>query len=305
MSVSTLVQVDNDRTVSVWTRLGDYIELTKPRILIMVLVTLSLTGVIATWGQPNLRLLLHTLIGTTFVAGSASIFNQWIERRLDAKMRRTENRPLPTGRLSSWESWSIGVGGVLFGLGYLLNTAGRASAFWAAATWLLYVVVYTPLKTRTWLNTLVGAIPGALPVLVGWTGVGAELDLRAMCLFMLVFLWQFPHFMAIAWLYRHQYTQANMQMLTVVDPSGCRAGRQAVAAAGSVWIVSLAPAALVPSVSIAYLFFSCCLGAGQLACAWRFACQRDDFQARRLLRASLVYLPLQFILVTLLNLSVI
>ena len=142
-------------------RFADYVELMKPRILSMVLVTIALSAVIATWGQPDLVRLLHTLLGTTLVAASASIFNQWLERGSDARMRRTENRPLPTGRLGQVETLTMGLSSVLIGLAYLLNLAGPAAAYWAAATWLLYVGVYTPLKTRTWLNTLVGAIPGA------------------------------------------------------------------------------------------------------------------------------------------------
>jgi protoheme IX farnesyltransferase len=247
--------------------------------------------------------LMHTLIGTTLVAGSASIFNQWLERAADRRMRRTQNRPLPTGRLGHAETIGIGLVSVLVGLAYLLNTTGRPATFWAACTWLLYVGVYTPLKRRTWCNTVVGAVPGALPVLIGWTGTGAELTLWAVCLFLLVFLWQFPHFMAIAWLYRHQYALAEMRMLTVVDPTGHRAGVQAVAAASSVWIVSLVPAALAISGSPIYVLGSTLLGLGQLVYAARFFRCRDDQTARALLRASLVYLPTQFVLVTLLNLA--
>jgi protoheme IX farnesyltransferase len=285
--------------------MGDYVELTKPRILSMVLVTIALSSIIATWGRPDLARLAHTLIGTTLVAGSASLFNQWLERAADARMRRTANRPLPSGRLGSREAFAIGLTSVLLGLGYLLNLASPAATCWAAATWLLYVGVYTPLKQRTWLNTMVGAVPGALPVLIGWTGVGAELDTRGICLFMLVFLWQFPHFMAIAWLYRQQYHAANMQMLTVVDPTGRRAGIQAVVAAVSVLIVSLVPAALAPSFSPFYLIGSTLIGACHLHCAIQFNRQRTDFRARRLLRASLIYLPLQMLLITMLSLTVI
>ena len=162
-------------------------------------------------------------------------------------MRRCVALKTDRCRPSGWGTsrhWSLGLVSVLIGLAYLLNLSGAAAAYWAAATWLLYVGVYTPLKTRTWLNTVVGAVPGALPVLIGWTGVGAEVNTRCICLFLLVFLWQFPHFMAIAWLYRQQYGAAGMQMLTVVDPTGRRAGVQAVVAAFSVLMVSLVPAAL-------------------------------------------------------------
>lgn len=271
----------------------------------MVLVTITLTGVMASWGHPDWSRLVHTLVGVTLVAGSASVFNQWLERNADASMRRTANRPLPAGRLGQFEVLSFGTLSVLLGLAYLLNTVGRQAMLWSAATWLLYVGVYTPLKRRTWLNTLVGAVPGALPVLVGWTGAGSELDLRALCLFALVFLWQFPHFMAIAWLYRQQYSAAGMQMLTVVDPSGQRAGIQAVVAAFSVLIVSLVPPALVMSASPTYLVCSTTIGLCQIFYAIQFLQVRSDSHARSLLRASLVYLPLQFVLMTLLNLAMI
>ena len=142
-------------------------------------------------------------------------------------------------------------------------------------------------------------------MLIGWTGVGAEVNTRCVCLFLLVFLWQFPHFMAIAWLYRHQYQAAGMQMLTVVDATGRRAGVQAVVAAFSVLLVSLVPAALALSLSPLYVIATLILGIAQLNCAVRFLKERTDFRARRLLRASLLYLPLQLILVTLLNLALI
>lgn len=301
---STVVQLEsNSRTTGWASRISDYVELAKPRILAMVLVAVSLSGIIASWGQPDVLRLIHGIVGTTLVAASASIFNQWLERHLDARMRRTVNRPLPAGRLTERETLVLGSASVLFGLAYLLNLCGRPATFFAAMTWLLYVGVYTPLKTRTWLNTLVGAIPGAMPVLLGWSAVGAELDIRAWCLFLLVFLWQFPHFMAIAWLYRHQYAAASMRMLTVIDPTGRRAGIQSVVAAVSVLIVSLIPAALTVGWSVSYIAGSVFLGVLQVACAIRFFRSRDDSTARRLLRASLIYLPLQLVLVTLLNVA--
>jgi protoheme IX farnesyltransferase len=157
-------------------------------------------------------------------------------------------------------------------------------------TWLLYVCVYTPLKSRTSLNTAVGAVAGAMPVLMGWSASGAEIDLRAAALFLVVFLWQFPHFMAIAWIYREQYDAAGLKMLTVVDPSGRRAGTQAVLSALALLPVSFIPALLSPGASL-YVLAAFALGGGQLACAVMFCAKRDEAAARRLLRASLVYLP--------------
>lgn len=305
MTSPTAMSMEQMEKSSRWVaRCQDYVELTKPRILMMVLVAVTLAALSATWGQPDAFRLINCLVGTTLVAASASVFNQWLERDTDARMRRTERRPLPTKRVGGVESLFLGGVTVLGGLAYLLNTCGPAAATWAAATWLLYVGVYTPLKTRTWLNTLVGAIPGAMPVLIGWSAAGGPLDARAWSMFLILFLWQFPHFMAIAWLYRAQYGLAGMQMLTVVDPTGHRAGRQALLTAVSLLLVSVLPAVFVP-MSWTYLLGSLLLGGWHLRRAVEFQRQRDDRSARDLLRASIIYLPIQLLLVTLLNVRLI
>ncbi|MBI3838502.1 MAG: protoheme IX farnesyltransferase, partial [Planctomycetia bacterium] len=212
-------------------RFGDYVELTKPRITAMVLFTVGVAAVVANWGPPNGWLLLHTLAGTALVAASASALNQWLERDTDAQMARTLDRPLPAGRLTAFQVLGFSVLTIVVGSTYLAAAVGLRTAALGLFTWLLYVWIYTPLKTRTSTNTAVGAVAGALPVLIGWTAVGAPLDLRAWSLGLIVFLWQFPHFMAIAWIYRRQYAAAGLKMLSVVDPSGLRPAAQAIVAA--------------------------------------------------------------------------
>jgi len=273
--------------------------------MVMVLVTVAISGVVATWGEPNVARLLNAVIATGLVAASASAMNQWLERDSDARMPRTANRPLPAGRLSSMEVICFGLFTAFAGLGYLWFACGPLAMSFAALTWFLYVCVYTPLKTRSWLNTAVGAVPGALPVLIGWVGVGAELDARAWCIYALVFLWQFPHFMAIAWLYRKQYAEAGMPMLPVVEPTGLQAGLQSVIGGLLLLLVSLVPWFLVPTASVIYLVAAWLLGTGMFVAAIRFCVSRNDATARTLLRASLIYLPIQLAFVTILNLALI
>jgi protoheme IX farnesyltransferase len=273
-------------------RLGDFVELTKPRIAVLELIVVLAAGFVATWGQPNPTLLLGALVGTLFVAASASAANQWLERQRDALMERTASRPLPAGRVSSSEAVVFSVLTLAAGILCFSLFANVASLLWALATWAVYVLAYTPLKTLSPVNTAVGAIAGALPVLIGWSATGAALDVRAAALFLVLFLWQFPHFMAIAWLYRREYGKAGYQMLTVVDPTGRRAGWQAALAALAILPVSIIPVLSTSGAgSLLYVVGACLLGGGQLALAALFWKQSTDTSARLLLRASLVYLP--------------
>jgi protoheme IX farnesyltransferase len=280
------------RTRAGWlARAADYIELTKPRIVMLELVTVIVAAHIASpWGIP-VDVLLHTVIGASLVAASAGAFNQWWEQETDARMTRTANRPLPAGRLTQWQVITFGAATLLVGLIELLIEVNGLTAGVAFATWSIYVLAYTPLKTRSPLNTAVGAISGSLPILIGWTATGAPIDIRALALVGVMFLWQFPHFMAIAWLYRIEYARAGQRMLTVVDPTGLRAGAQAVAGA-----LALIPVSLVLAMSpeagspVIYVLWSLALGSMQLAAAVMFLIYPDDRAARRLLRASLVYL---------------
>ncbi|MFL6546646.1 MAG: protoheme IX farnesyltransferase, partial [Candidatus Udaeobacter sp.] len=208
-----------------------------------------------------------------------------------ARMTRTAHRPLPAGRLSPREVILFGSATVVAGCLELWVAVGPLTAVVALATWLVYVLVYTPLKTRSPLNTAIGAISGSLPILIGWTATGAPIDMRAMSLVGVMFLWQFPHFMAIAWLYRADYVRGGQRMLTVVDPTGLRAGAQAVVGA-----LTLVPVSLVPAMSpqagspAIYCGWALALGAAQVIAAAQFLIHRDDRSARRLLRASLLYL---------------
>jgi protoheme IX farnesyltransferase len=295
VSVSTLV-LEEARSAAP-ARWADYLELTKPRIAALVLVTVTVAAFVAGWGPPNAALLVNTLLGTTLVAASASAFNQLLERESDALMPRTADRPLPAGRLLPWQVALFGISTIMLGTVYLAAAVNPLTAALGLLTWFLYVWIYTPLKSRTSANTAVGAVAGALPVLMGWSAV-APLDLKAFSLFLIVFLWQFPHFMAIAWMYRHEYAAAGLKMLPVVDPSGHRAGAQAVVAA-----LLLIPVSLVPAVqNLAgpmYFGWVLVLSLAQFACAVAFFARLDDTAARRLLRASLVYLPLVMILLLL------
>lgn len=298
MSTSTL-SIDRDE-VTWLTRLADYAELTKIKIGVLILVTVVVAGIVATWGQPEPIVLMHAVLGTMLVASSASAMNQWIERHSDALMTRTENRPVPSGRISALEVFITSLVLLLCGVVYLSFAVNWIATAWAVTTWLLYVCIYTPLKRYTWLNTVIGAVAGAMPILIGASAVSdvsrVSYDLRSASLFAILFLWQFPHFMAIAWIYRQQYARAGLKMLTVVDPTGRRAGVQAVLCASMLLPVSFMPALIVPSVnSVIYLVVAFVLGIAQLGCAIRFLIRMDSSSARLLLRASLIYLPLLFI----------
>ncbi len=288
MSMTTL-SIEKPR--STWlARAADYLELTKPKISLLVLVTVAAAALVADWGPPDGWLLAHTLLGTALVAASASALNQLLERHSDARMARTMDRPLPAGRLSPTEVVTFGFAALAVGLLELALLVGPITAALGLLTWVLYVGVYTPLKSRTPLNTVVGAVAGALPVLMGWTAVGAPLDLRAWSMFLIVFLWQFPHFMAIAWIYRRDYAAAGLKMLSVVDASGYRAAAQAVITALVLIPVSLVPCLLHPAAEV-YFFWALLAGVAQLACAIGFMLRLSDASARRLLLASLIYLP--------------
>jgi heme o synthase len=298
MSASALAVSAPRTTLSV--RLRDYVELTKPRIAILELVVVATAALVATWGTPDPLSVWHAMVGTLLVAASASAANQWLEQGLDGRMKRTANRPLPAGRLGSGEVLAFAAITLLAGIVYFAAFINATSLSWALATWIAYVCLYTPLKTRSAMNTAVGAVAGAMPVLIGWTATGNSLDLRALALALLLFLWQFPHFMAIAWLYRGEYGRAGYKMLTVVEPTGRRAGWQAAIAALALIPISLLPVLENPSLgSVLFIAAAGLLGLGQLALAIAFWRQPDDFRARLLLRASLVYLPTILLLLVL------
>jgi protoheme IX farnesyltransferase len=277
---------------AVLARLSDYLELTKPRIVVLELFVAAVAACIAGRHALDAAVVLHALAGTALVAASASIANQWLERASDARMRRTADRPLVVGRINCAEALALSAVTLVAGAAWLALEVNWLTAALGVATWIIYALVYTPLKTRSPLNTTVGAVAGAIPVLMGWTATGQPLTLAVLALAGVLFLWQFPHFMAIAWLYRRDYAAAGHQMLSVVDPTGIRAGRQAIAAALALIPVSLIPALAPTSGSpVVYSLWAIALGGVQLALAARFAIERDERSARLLLRATLIYLP--------------
>ncbi len=275
-------------------RLRDYVVLTKPRISVMVLATVAAAGYLASTVAPVApSSVVHALIGTFLIAASGSALNQAIERWLDARMHRTRNRPLPARRLGTNEVVVFGTVTFCIGTVWLATTVGSTAAWLGIGTWVLYVWVYTPLKTRTWTNTIVGAVAGAMPVLIGWYATGAPTHVWIVSLFGGLFLWQFPHFMAIAWKYRREYEQGGMKMLPVVDPTGYWSGIEAVATAALLIPTVLAPAWVLEGfVRWGYAVIVLVPTLVYLRAAERFLASRDDGTARRLLRVSLLHLPL-------------
>ncbi len=269
---------------------SSYAELTKPRITAMVMLTTLVGFVMASPGPMPAAPLLAALLGTGLVSAGASALNMVLERRTDALMERTRRRPLPAGRLRAVEAVTFGLGLTSSGLAVLAWQAGPLAAGVALATWASYLFLYTPLKTRTSLSTIVGACPGALPPVIGWAASRGTLDPGAFVLFAILFLWQLPHFLAIAWLYRDDYARGGLPMLPVLDPAGRITGRQAVANSLALLLVSLTPA-LAGMTGAAYLAGAFVLGVGFTAVALRSAVLRTDRAARGLFLASLVYLP--------------
>jgi heme o synthase len=286
------------RPASWLSRAADYAQLTRPRIAVMVVVVVAVSGYVGARASPDVSLLAHTLLGTFFVAASASACNQVLERHRDRLMARTANRPLPAGRLGAAHALLFALLTACGGLAYLTWAVNWPTAFWGAVTWGLYVGVYTPLKPRSSLNTVVGAVVGAVPVLIGWSAVGGAWDVRVdprwAALFMIQFYWQFPHFMAIAWIYREQYERAGLRMVTVVDPTGRTAGLRAVQGALAVLLFSGVPLGMLEGAagpSYGYASTALSLGLAQLWFAVRFYRQRTERSARWLLRATVIYLP--------------
>ncbi len=279
-------------------KLASYVTLTKPRIILMVLLTVVVGFVLGARGSSHPATLLLTLLGTGLVAGGASAWNQVLERSRDARMRRTASRPLPTGRLAPVPAGLFASVLTVVGVVVLALAANELAAAVAVATFLLYVAVYTPLKARTTLNTAIGAVPGALPPVIGWVAATGRLGIEAWALFLIVFLWQFPHFLAIAWIHRDDYARAGHKMLPTVDPKGAITGRQA-----TWYALILVPAGLLPAVvglaGNLYFAGALMLGLYYLATAARFWFDVCDQTARTLLRASFFYLPIVLLLLLL------
>jgi heme o synthase len=268
----------------------DYIEIVKPRISLMVLLTVSCGYVLAMESTTVSLTLLHACIGIAVVAVGSSAINQWIERETDGRMRRTRNRPLPAGRLEPVEVLVIGFMAAILGCTYLSLLVNLETALCTGLTFVLYAGVYTPLKRFTSLCTVVGAIPGAMPPVLGWLAAGGRFDSAALALFSTLFLWQFPHFFAIAWLHRDDYCHAGLRMLPAGKSLPHVTGLLAVAYALCLIPVSLLPSRLGMAGDL-YAMVAIVLGMAYLVASLSFAWQETRTSARRLLWTSLIYLP--------------
>src|ERR1041385_1470491 len=266
-------------------------DLVKARLTFLVLLTTLAGFYLGVEGATDWVLLVHTLFGTALVACGAAALNQWWEREHDAKMARTQTRPLPAHELSP--TTVLIAGGILSiaGLIHLALFVGLLTSLLGAITLLSYLVVYTPLKRVTTLNTAVGAIPGALPPLMGWAAARDNVSREGWALFAILFFWQLPHFLAIAWLYREEYAKAGFVMLPVRDPEGVRTGRQAVSHTFGLIPISLCPALFGVS-GVGYFFGALLMGLAFLWCAIQFSRELTRARARQLFFASILYLPL-------------
>lgn len=271
-------------------RLSDLSALTKPGITLMVTLTAGLGFLLADGAPFSVLLLIHTLLGTALVSAGASVLNQFLERDVDALMERTAQRPLPAGRMDAESALVFGSLLAVSGLVELAVAVNVLTALLGAVALVGYVFVYTPLKRITSLATVVGAVPGAIPPMMGWTAVTAEIDLAAWVLFAILFFWQMPHFLAIAWLCREDYARGGFPMISVNDPDGTSTARQATLYGAALVPVSLLPT-LLGLMDGLYFAGALTLGLVYFAGAVGFAGNRSKERARRLLLASLLYFP--------------
>jgi protoheme IX farnesyltransferase len=278
---------------TVRTRAAAYLELTKPRITFLIVLTSAAGFALGSRGPVNYLQLAHALIGIALLSSGIATLNQFIERDLDGLMRRTADRPLPSGRLFPFEALWFGISLTLMAEFYLAVFVNTLTALLGLTVIAGYLFVYTPLKTRTSLSTALGAFPGAMPPLMGWAAARGEIDVAAWVLFAILFLWQFPHFLAIAWMYREDYGRAGIRMLPVVEPDGRVTGQQIIAYSLMLVPVSLLPFVLGISGKI-YLVAAAVLSLLFLASSVRAALSKSNQHARQLLLASVLYLPLLF-----------
>ena len=270
---------------------ADYAELVKARLTLLVLLTTAV-GYYMGAARPVYYVgLFHVVFGTAWAAAGAAALNQWWERKADALMERTKMRPVPDGRMRPIEALIVGSALSFFGIVYLAFACNRLSAFLAAITVLIYIFAYTPLKRISNFNTLVGAVPGALPPLIGWTAARGTIDAGAWSLFAILFFWQLPHFFAIAWMYRDDYTRAGFQMISNEDRSGERSASQSVFFSILLLVIAGLPAFIGMTTQI-YLAAELLLGGAFIVVAMRFLRMRTPAAARLLFITSIIYLPL-------------
>jgi heme o synthase len=280
---------------AVRSRASDFVALAKPRLNVLVVAS-SLAGYVMGGGDmSDARRVVLTVLGTALVAGGASAFNQVMEREPDSLMRRTRLRPVPDGRLHPGESLAFATVLSFTGLLLLAGGVNASSAGVAFVTLMTYVLIYTPLKRRTSFATVVGAIPGALPPVIGWAAARGGLSEGGWVLFGIVFLWQMPHFLAIAWIYRDDYARAGFPLLPVIEPDGRSTARQAVFYCAALLPVSLTPT-LIGLATRPYFIGALVLGVMFLALTLKFARTRAVADARRLFFRSIIYLPLLWVL---------
>ena len=286
-------EITNNKMLGWRMRVGAFVELTKPRIAFMLLLTSAAGFYLGTPGAFNFVLFVNAMIGIGLLAFGVATLNQYVERATDALMDRTKNRPLPSSRLTPIEALVFGLVQCAVAEIYLFFLVNPLTAGLGLVVIVGYVLMYTPLKTKTSASTAIGAIPGAMPPLMGWTASANEVTLGGWALFIMLFLWQFPHFLAIAWMYREQYAKAGILMLPVVDPSGRITARQIV-----LFAIMLVPASLAPFflgfAGMVYLIGATLLGIWFLVESVRTARAKTVEKARRLLMVSVLYLPLIF-----------
>lgn len=276
-------------------RLSAFVELTKPRIAFLLVLTSAAGFYLGSTGTFNYVLFANAMIAITLLAFGVATLNQYWERDLDRLMARTSRRPLPTSKVSPTEALVFGIVQCSIAELYLLLFVNGLTAFLGLIVVIGYVLIYTPLKTRTSISTAIGAIPGALPPLMGWTAAADNISLAAWALFAMQFLWQFPHFLAIAWMYREEYKKAGILMLPVVEPSGRLTARQIVLFTVMLIPVSLAPFFFAVS-GFVFLIGASVIGIAFLVFSIAAARSKTNEMARKLLLASVIYLPILFIL---------
>lgn len=288
--------ITSSARLSLSARFADYLEMSKPRISVMVLITVSVGFALGSFGVWNLAVLVNALLGVALVATGSSALNQVVEQHTDALMKRTADRAIPSGRMSAFEVMCFGSGCGIIGTVWLAVFVNATTAILTAMTLVLYAFAYTPLKSRSYLCTAIGAIPGAMPPVLGWAAAGAPMDSRPLALFGIMFLWQFPHFLAIAFLHKDDYRRAGLKMLPGNDVP------KVVGWLAICYALLLIPVSIMPSaVSLAgtgYLFAALVLGAGYLFASVRFMLNETPQTARSLIFTSLVYLPVLLLVLT-------
>jgi len=294
LPVSAVATIERPR-LSTRERVSAYVELTKPRITFLIVLTSAAGFGLASRRGIDYLALLSALFGIALLSSGIATLNQYAERDLDGLMRRTAGRPLPSGKLAPWQALAFGAGLTMAAEIYLLLMVNPLSALLGLTVIAGYLFCYTPLKTRSSLSTIVGAFPGAVPPLIGWTAATGSLSIEGWVLFAILFLWQFPHFLAIAWMYREDYNRAGILMLPVVEPDGRVTAQQIV-----LYTLMLIPVSLLPTVlgisGRFYFFGAIVLGLLFLYSSIRAAFSMSRQQAKQLLLASVLYLPLLFIL---------